>query len=106
MKNDMPVKGVTRLFPTARWKAYLKELQDNPGADDNNGQPRVIYHIYHSQKIWFTREERNDYQNTAREHLQQSDALLEDCAARISALEATLANTPRPSQVLDWGRLW
>jgi hypothetical protein len=99
-------KGATRLFPSARWKAYLQKLHDEPAGDDGNRPPRVIYHIYHSQKIWFTREEHNDYQDTAEEHLRQSDALLKDCAARISALEATLANTPRPSEVLDWGRLW
>jgi uncharacterized damage-inducible protein DinB len=93
------------LFHSARWKAYLKRLQEDPVEGDGSGH-KAIYHIYHSQKIWFTREEGDGHRNNAEDYLRQSDAALRDCAARISALEETLANTPRPSEVLDWGRLW
>ena len=92
------------MFHSARWKAYLQNLQDNDTGDD--AQPRSIYHIYHSQKIWFTQEKGNGHGKAAEEHLKQSDALLEDCTTRVDALEETLANTPKPSEVLDWGSLW
>jgi hypothetical protein len=104
--GDISAKGVTRLFQSARWKAYLQKLQDNAAGGDDDSRPGAILHIYHSQKIWFTREEPDSHENNAEEYLRRSDALLRDCAARIDALEETLANTPKPSEVLDWGRLW
>jgi hypothetical protein len=89
------------LFHSARWKAYLKDLMDKDPQDDN--ATRVIYHIYHSQKIWFAQEEKKpDHQDLAKEHLKQSDMLLKDCAERVGALEETLANTPKPSEMLNW----
>jgi hypothetical protein len=91
------------LFHSARWKAYLQNLQDNDTGDDS--QHKTIYHIYHSQKIWFTQETRNSHGEAAAENLKRSDALLKDCTTRVDALEETLANTPKPSQMLDWGRL-
>jgi hypothetical protein len=92
------------LFQPARWKAYLHNLHDNDTGDDSRHQS--ILHIYHSQKIWFTREQDNGHGKAAEEHLKQSDALLEDCTMTVDALEGTLANTPKPSQVLDWRSLW
>ena len=93
------------MFQSARWKAYLKSLDENDIVDD--GQQRSIYHIYHSQKIWFTREpKKNDHQESAKENLKRSDAALKDCTTQVDALEETLANTPKPSEVLDMGRLW
>jgi hypothetical protein len=90
------------LFHSARWKAYLHNLQDNPAEDIGNGEDLNIYHILHSQKLWFTREESNGHQKAAEEHLKRSDALMKDCTDRVDALEETLANTPKPSQMLDW----
>lgn len=93
------------MFHSARWKAYLKDIMDKDPEDDDS--PKVIYHIYHSQKIWFAQEEKKtDHQDSAKENLKRSDVLLKDCADRVDALEETLANTPKPSEVLDWGRLW
>jgi hypothetical protein len=56
--------------------------------------------------LWFTRDESNGHGKAAREHLERSDGLLEDCTATVDALEETLANTPKPSQVLDWRTVW
>jgi len=96
------------LFHSARWKAYLRNLQN--GEEENeagdNGNHKTIYHIYHSQKIWFTQEKANGHQKAAREHLKRSDGLMKDCTTKIDALEETLANTPKPSKVLDWGTIW
>ena len=93
------------MFPSARWKAYLRNLQNSE--KDNAGAPdKVIYHIYHSQMLWFTRDKDNGHQKAAEEHLKQCDELLEDCNTMVDALEETLANTPKPSEVLDWSSLW
>ncbi len=98
------------MFPSARWKAYLRDLQsiarDNAAEDDPTTSHKVIYHILHSEKLWFTRDETNNHQKDAEEHLERCDEFLQDCTARVDALEETLANTPKPSEVLDWCRLW
>jgi hypothetical protein len=95
------------LFPSARWKAYLKKLQENENntGSDNTGACN-IYHIYHSQKIWFTRDEDNGYGRSALENLARCDALLKQCTTMVDKLEETLANTPKPSEVLDWASIW
>jgi hypothetical protein len=95
------------LFQSARWKAYLRNLQKagEDNTDDADGN-KVIYHIFHSQKIWFTQEENNGHQGVAEEHLERCDALVKDCSRMVDELEETLANTPKPSEVLDWGSLW
>jgi hypothetical protein len=98
------------LFQPARWKAYLNKVQ----SDDENNTPgdnpedtqKSILQIYHSQKIWFTRDEDNGHRKSAEEHLKRSGVLLEECTAMVDNLEETLANTPKPSTVLDWSRLW
>ena len=98
------------MFPSTRWKAYLKNLQsrakNSAAGDESNEHDEVIYHIFHSQEIWFTRDEDNGHQKAAEEHLKQCDELLEDCNTMVDALEETLANTPKPSEVLDWSSLW
>jgi hypothetical protein len=100
---------VVHLFPASRWKAYLNNLQNtgDKGLENADDDPtQVIYHIYHSQKIWFTRDEDNGHQKAAEEHLKRSNDLLEECTTMVDDLEETLANTPKPSLVLDWSRLW
>jgi hypothetical protein len=86
------------LFHSARWKAYLHELQNKPeGEDDTN-----IYHILHGEKLWFTREKKNGLQKAAEEHLKRSGDLVKDCTEKVDNLEETLANTPKPSEMLNW----
>jgi hypothetical protein len=98
------------LFHSARWKAYIRSLQDDrknaakkeaPGNKSEN-----IYRIYHSQELWFERDEPNTHNLAAREYLSRCDALLGECTAMVDALEEVLANTPKPSQVLDWRTIW
>lgn len=92
------------MFLSARWKAYLKTLQD--ASPEGDGEQKSIYHIYHSQEIWFTPLENNGHLDSARENLKRSEAVLKDCAEKNDALEETLANTPKPSEMLDINSLW
>ena len=98
------------MFHSARWKAYLRTLHDageEATPNDGDADPaKVIYHIYHSQKIWFTREESNGHHKSARQHLERCDSLLKECAIMNDDLAETLANTPKPSEVLDWAAPW
>jgi hypothetical protein len=97
------------LFPAARWKAYLRDVQKDEGesAPDAEGDTvQNILKIYHSQKIWFQRDEDNGHNQSARENLMKCDALLTEATIMNDILEETLANTPKPSLVLDWSRLW
>jgi hypothetical protein len=98
------------LFHSARWKAYLRSLQDavkdtaeDAAPDKHQGN---IYHIFHSQPLWFLREDPNQHGLAAQEYLSRCDALLGECTAMVDALEETLANTPKPSEVLDWSSIW
>lgn len=91
------------MFCTARWKAYLEQVKKRE--KENNGE-KNIYDIYHSQMIWFTREDSNKHNETAGENLKKAGKLLDDCTIMVENLEETLANTPKPSEVLDWSRLW
>jgi hypothetical protein len=85
----------------------LQNDEEDSGAGDNgNGQHKNIYQFFHSQKIWFTRDVSNGHQKAADEHLERCDELLEDCTTRVDALEEILANTPKPSEVLDWRTIW
>ena len=95
-------KGVSRLFHSARWKAYLQKVQDNGNGDTQKINDSNIYNIYHSQKLWFTYEKKNSHQKAAEEHLKRSDDLINDCTKKVDALEETLANTPKPSEMLNW----
>jgi hypothetical protein len=98
------------LFPSARWKAYLKNLQDAAKDSETGGtgenRNNNILQIYHSEKLWFVRDEVTSPNKNAEEQLEQCDALLDDCTIMVDALEETLANTPKPSEVLDWGTIW
>jgi hypothetical protein len=95
------------LFQPARWKAYLRNLQSAENdSEGGNGADKSIYHIFHSQMLWFTRDEANGHNKIAGEHLKRCDAALEDCTMIVDALEEKLANTPKPSEVLDWYSLW
>jgi len=88
------------LFHSTEWKAYLQRLQERTAEEvENDGN---ILHILHSEKLWFAREERNGHLKTAREHLDRSNALMKDCTDKVDALEETLANTPKPSEMLNW----
>ncbi len=87
------------MFHSARWKAYIQQLQDNPKVEANDIEN--ILHAFHSQ-LWFTMEKNNGHQKAAEEHLKRSDALINDCTRQVDALEKTLANTPKPSEMLDW----
>jgi hypothetical protein len=91
------------LFCTARWKAYLRDVQARE--KENNGE-KNIYDIYHSQMLWFTREDPNQHNKIAGEHLDRCNELLKDCTLMVDNLEETLANTPKPSEILDWSQLW
>lgn len=90
------------MFHSARWKAYLQKLQDNGNRDAENTTESNILNIYHSEKLWFTYEKKNGHQKAAEAHLKRSDDLINDCTKKVDALEETLANTPKPSEMLDW----
>ena len=98
-------KGVFLLFHSARWKAYLQKVQDNGNGDADKTSESNILNIYHSQKLWFTYEEKNGHQKAAEEHLKRSDDLINDCTKKVDALEETLANTPKPSEMLNWDNI-
>lgn len=93
------------MFPSARWKAYLRDLQNGESDSDGAGH-KVIYHIFHSQALWFTREENNEYLDLAEERLRECDVALEESNAIITALEKERANKPKPSEMLDWSIPW
>ena len=97
------------MFHAARWKAYLRKLQteeENGALAAEDSPAQTILHIYHSQKIWFTRDEDNTHQKSARKNLDKCNELLDECKTMNKDLEETLANTPKPSTVLDWSKLW
>jgi hypothetical protein len=80
----------------------LHNLQDNPAGGAENIKEDNIYQTFHSQKLWFTYEKKNEHQKDAEKFLKRSDELMKDCTNKVDALEETLANTPKPSQMLDW----
>ncbi len=67
---------------------------------------KVIYHIFRSPMLWFVRDDDNGHHKIAEEHLKRCDVLLEECNTTLDALEERLANTPKPSEVLDWYSVW
>jgi len=71
--------------------------QDEGTENENN-----ILSIYHSEKLWFAQEEKNNHLKEAEEHLRRSDELMKDCTNQVDELEETLANTPKPSEMLNW----
>lgn len=80
--------------------------KDNEAGDNGNDGHKVIQHIFHSEMLWFVRDEANGHHKVAGEHLERCEVLLDDCNTMVDALEETLANTPKPSEVLDWGTIW
>ena len=92
------------MFHSARWKAYLQQIQDDAQNDNVQETDSIssLFHKLHSQSL-FPKEEKNGHQQAAEEHLRQSDDLLKDCTDKVDALEETLANTPKPSEMLNWG---
>ena len=85
----------------------LHNDEENSELKSEDANPdKSILHIYHSQKIWFTRDEDNGHGKAARESLEKCGTLLDECTTMVDDLEETLANTPKPSTVLDWSRLW
>ena len=91
------------MFQPARWKAYLKDLHESEA--DGKGHQSILQ-IFHSEKLWFTRQPNNGHADSAEAHIKESTEVLKDCTEKNDALEETLANTPKPSEVLDWSRLW
>ncbi len=96
------------MFPSARWKAYLHSLRfaEDSEKSDTDKLKQNIYRTIHSQGIWFHHEDPKAHNLAALEHLERCNMLLGECTAIVDTLEETLARTPKPSQVLDWTRLW
>jgi hypothetical protein len=92
------------LFHSARWKAYLDKIQDDA---NNNIQEDIdsisgLFHKIHSESF-LAKKEDNGHQAAAEESLRRSEELMKDCTERVDALEEILANTPKPSEMLNWG---
>ena len=99
-------KGVLRLFHSARWKAYLDKIQNEVKENKSEESDTIssLFHKLHTQSL-FTKEINNGHQEAAEEHLRRSDELLKDCTDKVDALEVTLANTPKPSEMLNWDKM-
>ena len=96
------------MFHSARWKAYLQKIQNDEESDviEDIDSISILFHKLHTQSsTLFVKKKDNGHQKAAEEHLRRSDELLKDCTSRMDALEATLANTPKPSEVLDWNTM-
>ncbi len=94
------------MFHSARWKAYLNKILDDA---DNNVEEETdgissLYHKLHADSL-FSKKEDNGHQKAAEEHLKRSEELMKDCTDRVDALEETLANTPKPSEMLNWDKV-
>jgi len=94
------------LFHSARWKAYLDKIQDDAQNNpvEETDSISSLFHKLHSQSM-FAKEADNGHQAAAEEHLRRSDELMRECTDKVDALEETLANTPKPSEMLDWGKM-
>jgi hypothetical protein len=99
------------LFHSARWKAYLQNIQDDAQNNANNDIKETdtissLFHKLHAQQsALFMKPEDNGHQAAAEEHLKRSEELMKDCTDRVDALEETLANTPKPSEAIDWNNM-
>ncbi len=96
------------MFHSARWKAYLQKIKDEAQNNEIKETDTIssLFHKLHvQQSILFERKENNGHQQAAEEHLKRSDELLKDCTNRVEALEETLANTPKPSEMLNWDKM-
>ena len=63
-----------------------------------------LFHKLHSQSF-LTKKVDNGHQAAAEESLRRSEELMKDCTKKVEALEETLANTPKPSEMLNWGSM-
>jgi hypothetical protein len=95
-----------RLFHSARWKAYLDKIHDDAQKNVKEDVDSIssLFHKLHSESF-LTKKEDNGHQAAAEEHLRRSEELMKDCTERVDALEETLANTPKPSEMLNWGSM-
>jgi len=78
-------------------------MQDN--AIEETDTISSLFHKLHAQSAWFTTQKDNGHQKAAEEYLRRSDELLRDCTKRVDALEEILANTPKPSEMLNWSAM-
>jgi hypothetical protein len=95
------------LFHSARWKAYLDQIQDDAKNSKKEDTDTIssLFHKLHSQSGIYAKQKGNPHQAAAEEHLARSEALMNDCTDRVDALEETLANTPKPSEAIDWNNM-
>ena len=94
------------MFHSARWKAYLDKIQDdaqNKPVEETDSISN-LFHKLHTQSL-FGKKENNGHQAAAEELLRRSGELMKECTDKVDALEETLANTPKPSEMLDWGKM-
>ena len=92
------------MFHSARWKAYLHDIQEN--AKNPKQESDTISSLFHKMHLESVKEkESNGHQAAAEEHLKRSHELLTDCNNQNNALEETLANTPKPSEAIDWNSM-
>jgi hypothetical protein len=93
------------LFHSARWKAYLQQIREeaknNPEVESDSISS-LFHKIPAQQSTLFAKPPDNGHQAAAEAHLKRSEELMKDCTSRVDALEETLANTPKPSEALNW----
>jgi len=94
------------LFHSARWKAYLEKIENDAqnNVEEDHDSISDLFHKLHSQQFLIKKVD-NGHQQAAEEHLRRSEELMKDCTKRVDALEETLANTPKPSEMLNWGSM-
>lgn len=94
------------MFHSARWKAYLDKIQDDAKNNVKEDPDSIsgLFHKLHSESF-LTKKEDNGHQAAAEESLRRSEELMKDCTEKVDALEETLANTPKPSEMLNWGSM-
>ena len=94
------------MFHSARWKAYLDKIHADAQNDVKEDADSIsgLFHKLHSEQF-LTKKEDNGHQAAAEEHLRRSEELMKDCTKKVEALEETLANTPKPSEMLNWGSM-
>ncbi len=104
INNIALAKGVPRLFHSARWKAYLNKIQDDAkdSTIEETDSISSLFHKLHAQSSMPQEHVDNGHQKAAEEHLRRSDELMKQCTDQVDALEETLANTPKPSEMLNW----
>ena len=91
------------MFHSTRWKAYLQQIREEAKNNTEQESDTIssLFHKLHAQTL-FNQQENNGHQAAAEAHLKRSEELMKDCTNRVDALEETLANTPKPSEAIDW----